>query len=380
MVEKKHLHPVNIALLIGIPVFILVLVPVLLIVLGPSLRSGPEINPASHLNSLDAEVLDFDIIIDGKWRFPASRRSGEVRIVPPFDVSFEPTGVLLEHADDWSIELGGHELGWGDSFSVQEDDFGSTAISLVEQSTGSKRADYPYLRAVESGVLSTNSDGPRRVPKIIRDSLDGLTSERVQGEIASGFTVALVDWTAYENESGERSGFDATFMVSHPSMGPDCEVGVIGPTRSTWSSMRTEVLGPRELGEYSPPLYDLPAFDGPGYVSMVSEHQWWADWTRGEHESTLDVSVRLLPSTSGMESVRQDHFERLRSSLPAHASGDVLDGETNRERPVTRLHMHFQINCDDGCYRVHDSSFDVPISGIQKLEQPEPGVNFHQPE
>ena len=139
-------------------------------------------------------------------------------------------------------------------------------------------------------------------------------------------------------------------------------------------------VGPRELGEFSPPLYDLPAFDGPGSVSMVSGRQWWADWTRGEHESTLDVSVRLLPSTSGMESVRQDHFERLRSSLPAHASGDVLDGETNRERPVTRLHMHFQINCDDGCYRVHDSSFDVPISGIQKLEQPEPGVNFAQPE
>ena len=103
-------------LLIDIPVFVLSLVPVLLIVLGPSFRSGLEINPASHLNSLDAKVLDFDIIIDGKWRFSASRRSGEVRIVPPFDVSFEPTGVLLEHADDWSIELGGHELGWGDSF------------------------------------------------------------------------------------------------------------------------------------------------------------------------------------------------------------------------------------------------------------------------
>ena len=121
MVEKKHLHPVNIARLIGIPVFILALVSVLLIVLGPSFQSGREINPASHLNSLDAEVLDFDIIIDGKWRFSASKRSGEVRIVPPFDISFEPTGVLLEHADDWSIEFGGHELGWGDSFSVQED-------------------------------------------------------------------------------------------------------------------------------------------------------------------------------------------------------------------------------------------------------------------
>ena len=328
-------------------------------------------------------VLDFDIAVNDKWKFSASERSsGEIILVPPFTVSFQPKGQLLDHLDEWSLEVGGKELGWGDTLVIgsdMSDRLGIRFIGLVNRRTGEQRTGYPWFHLVERGAMLRNADTPFPIPRVEKMDADGLAGMAAEGDPSSGFEVSLSSWTAYENEKGERSGFDATFTVTHPAMDPECQFDVLGLDGSDGSRLETFVLGSSQLGEFAARLGMFPSFDGPGYVHMITERQWWADWTRGDEESRFDISVRVLPVSLESETVRRDHFDRTYGSLPNRAYTYESMGKWNRDRPVTHMDLTFQINCGTHGYQV-SSSFSVPINDIKRLEQLEPGAPLIRPE
>ena len=342
---------------------------------------GDSTDPGVVQESLG--VLDFEITVNDQWNFSATEwGSGEIIIVPPFTVSFQPKGQLLDHFEEWSLEVAGKELGWGDTLVIgsdMSDRLGIRFIWLVNRRTGERRTNYPCFQLVERGAMLRDSDTPFPIPRVEKMDADGLAGMAAEGDPSSGFEVSLSSWTAYENEKGERAGFDVTFTVTHPGMGPECQFHVLGPDGIDHSRFETFVLGNLLVGDFAPPLFILPSFGGPGYVHMISERQWWADWTRGDEESRFDISVRVLPVSLESETVRRDHFDRTHGSLPGDAYTYESMGKWNRDRPVTHMDLTFQINCGTHGYQV-SSSFSVPINDIKRLEQLEPGVPLSRPE
>jgi hypothetical protein len=336
---------------------------------GTNSREFPSPEQREYLGDwVDPELgpLQFDIVIDGRWRIP-STEGGQIVVVPPFDLTVEPAGILEDHADDWIVEVGRSEAVWGQSISFSSDMRFHRPFRLVKRSGGTVISfGLPLLCAI--GPEGQSESYGSSALTVIKRSSD---QDAVEGNDGPGpdFRIELSKWSAFEGADGTRTGFDASFTITHDSMYPSCNIGVRCDDLSAFSFVSTYGLGRYHAhGDTSPPLSECPPFDGPGNVTLKGERQWWAEWTRGEHVTTLDLAMRILPETQELLLMRS-----MQSAEMELGWKDI--SSLGRERPTVGIEVFFDVNCGADCFSLQ-ADFAVPLTGIENLERPPAGSDF----
>jgi hypothetical protein len=312
-------------------------------------------------------TFEFDLIVNDQWRFSIRDLDDhDLLILPPFDIVFEAVGPLADHLDDWSLEVGGEKLPWGEALSFPEGSSQPAFMRLVE-TDGDTRIDF---------LSKIQPDSKVPLGRLSGDSISFWQEDESRGlskESSPDFTVDLTRWTAYQTSAGERTGFDARFVIRHSSfMGSECRVVDIAHPRmvNAWNVYTTVLLGWDEpRGEWIDLNQSAP-FGGPGKVDIRSERQHWSEWTQGDDQTTVDVSVRVLPMDQGLEllaSQRANEFAQMKDSKDLSQLG--------RKWPARNVILSFSFMCGSVTYRCR-STFRVPLTGIEILEQPPAGSSL----
>ena len=339
------------------------------------LRDFDDPGSADASDSVHDPILatfEFDLIVNDQWRFSIRDLDDhDLLILPPFDIVFEAVGPLADHLDDWSLEVGGEKLPWGEALSFPEGSSQRKRMRLVE-TDGDTRIDFRSMIQPDSKVTQGLLSG------------DGMNFEYPEGEanrvpeqFSSKLTVDLAKWSGYQNSKGERTGFDARFVIRHPnSHESECQIIDIANPRvvNAWNVDTTVLLGCYEPPGESIDLNQSAPFGGPGTVDINSERQYWSEWTEGDEQTTVDVSVRVLPMDLELQLLASQ-----RANVFAQSKGWKDLSQLGRHWPVREIGLVFTVMCGSDIFRCR-STFRVPLTGIEILEQPPAGSSLDRPD